>query len=76
VLRGLLDEERGRWDDAADAYAAAASARPHDPVAAYNLARALDRLGRPAQALSALDAYLALAPGDGEARAWRARLAR
>lgn len=74
TLAGLLAEEDGRWGQAAAAYAAAARARPHDPIARWNHARALARLNRPGEAAAELEAYLRLVPDDEEARRWRARL--
>lgn len=74
ALAGLLAEKRGRWDEAARAYAQAAELRPHDPAPRYNLARALARLGRTREAGAQLDAYLRGAPDDDAARRWRESL--
>jgi tetratricopeptide (TPR) repeat protein len=69
--RGVALAERQRWDEALDAFQRAASIERR-PSTLFNIAHALTRLGRPRDALVALDAYLATPDADVE-RVRRAR---
>jgi Flp pilus assembly protein TadD len=77
TLEALLDEREGRFADAEAALTAAIAVRPDDPVARFDLARALALLGRPDAAAAQLREYLRLepdAPDADAARRWLAQL--
>ncbi len=59
---GVAAAEAGRLDEAAAAFAGAASLAPEWPDAAYNQGAALARLGRRREAIAALRRYLQLQP--------------
>lgn len=77
LLEGQLAEDAGSWGRAEEAYGRASALRPNDAAARWNHARALAKLGRKAEALAQLDAFLRMAPDDpdaAEGRRWRESL--
>jgi len=77
TLEAVLDEHEGRLDAAAAALTRSVAVRPDDPVARFDLARALALRGRPREAAAQLREYLRLepdAPDAAAAQEWLARL--
>lgn len=74
VESGLREYRQGKFGTAAEAFRAAAGARPSDPVAHYYLGSALLQLERHRAALDALDRALELREAFPEARLARARV--
>ena len=73
-LRGTLWAMRGNFDAAHRDFHFAVEANPDDPASAFNLAQALQRLGRRDEASAALRRVLALDPSHPHARARLAQI--
>lgn len=70
TLSALMEERGGHPAASTELLMRAVAQDPDDATARYDLARALARTGRGADARAQLRAYLRLAPEDAAARAW------
>ena len=68
-LRGTLKAQRGDFLGAAQAFSLAVSEAPGEPASLFNLAQALDRLGRNSEAQALYRRTLEVEPTHPHARA-------